>query len=204
MRTIMGERVSRHEGAPSLASIAWGLSRAPRFAGHTTAAWTVGHHSIVAYEIAERVAIDSKLSYAGAKRLMLSALLHDAHEAVTADVPTEFKTPAFKAAQKAIDHRLWASLGLSSVPGQWHDVVAQIDERALLAEAYVMTPRETFARIALETALVPGTSRCPYEPDNAIVSTVHRNFGSYDPFALQYHLNNLMGHAIQLVKQEMV
>ncbi len=189
MKTIMGDYITRHEGAPSLEAIAWGLSRIPRFAGHTIGLgpWTVAHHSLVALRIATDIGIEARLSGPGAEALRLAAVLHDAHEAVTSDVPTEFKTPALKGIQKALDARIAARFQLTDL-SQWQPTVREIDERALLAEAYVMTPQETYARIAADHALVPGTSRCPYEPDNQIVESVHDDFRQWDPFPIQQHL----------------
>lgn len=196
MKTIMGDYINRHEGAPSLEAIAWGLSRIPRFTGHTTGPWTVAHHSIVALRIATVVGNEARLSPSAATNLGLAALLHDAHESVTSDVPTEFKTPGLKGMQKALDARIAARYHLGDIFGRWHETVAQIDTRALLAEAYIMTPRETFARIAADHALVPGTSRCSYEPDNGIVRDVRDAFGEWDPSAIQYYLLNAMRYNI--------
>lgn len=201
MKTIMGDYINRHEGAPSLEAIAWGLARAPRYAGHTIGPWTVAHHSLVMQAFADLTAVETNLGPEARARFRLSALLHDAHESITSDVPTEFKTPGFKGAQKSIDARIWAMLELSQVPSQWHEAIHTLDERALLAEAYVMTPRETYARIALDHALVPGTSRCPYSPDIKVVEQIRDAFPDWSPWPVQTHLLADLRTVIAYIKE---
>lgn len=127
---------------PTLADIALALSRLPRFAGHTRRWWSVLDHSLYCYHLALDYSYAMGLSGFGRRSLTMAALLHDAHEAVTADVPSPFKPMTMKAHQVALDVRIMDVL----YPGghlsfaTWHNIVAMLDRRALLAEALVIGP----------------------------------------------------------------
>lgn len=153
MMTISGALVTTTEGAPTLGDIAWGLARASRFCGHTIVPWTVAHHSLLVGKMAQAemaLNTDPLLSGAGRSRVTLAALLHDAHESVTADVPTTFKTPHFKLLQSLIDERIYQSLGVPLPTPLGVELVRFLDEDALLAEASEVTPPATYARSQVE------------------------------------------------------
>jgi hypothetical protein len=195
VKTIMGDYITRHEGAPSLEAIAWGLARIPRFAGHTVGPWSVAHHSLVIEGLARHVAEEAGLSIYNETALRLAALIHDAHEAVTSDVPTEFKTPAFKGMQKALDARINASLRLPDL-SLWHQTVAALDTRALLAEAYLMTPSGTYRKITLDHPLWLRTV-----PSDAVVVEVVRDlFPTYEPDPIQQYLLSMLKRTIITVQ----
>lgn len=140
MMTVSGQLITLDAGAPTIEDIALGLSRIPRFAGQTTTPWTVAHHSLVVTEMARGDDPD----------LPLHALLHDAHECLTSDIPTTFKTPDMKALQRRLDWRLYASLLLPPPEPDERATIARMDTRALLAEAYMVTPANTYERIVEE------------------------------------------------------
>lgn len=64
--------------------IAVGLSREPRFAGHTKKFYSVAEHSIWCAQKIEEL-------HPGYPGLAFKALLHDAHEAYLKDIPTPLK-----------------------------------------------------------------------------------------------------------------
>jgi hypothetical protein len=143
MMTLSGQLVTQSTGAPTLEDIAIGLSRLPRFAGQTITPWTVAHHSVVCHEIA--------LKEECLPCFQLDTLLHDAHECLTGDIPTSFKTPDMRALQHQLSRRLYDSLNLSwLLPAEEIEMKA-IDRRVLLAEAYVVAPKATYERISEET-----------------------------------------------------
>lgn len=138
MMTLSGRTVTEAAGVPTLHDIAVGLSRMPRFAGQTNETWTVAHHSLVVAGLA------------GLDELRLHALMHDAHEAMTSDIPTAFKTHDVSLLQRKLDARLYAAFGLPMPKPMQQLAVKELDERALLAEAYVVTPSWTYWRIVEE------------------------------------------------------
>lgn len=73
---------------PSIHDIAVGLSRIPRWAGATVRPWSVLLHSLAAYDVA--YAQDEK------PEVIFAALMHDAEEMATGDIPSPFKTEAQK------------------------------------------------------------------------------------------------------------
>jgi len=123
------------QAVPTLYAIGVALSRIPRFAGHTRSAWTVLDHSLFVAALADGEPIAEDL-------LPLCALLHDAHEAMTSDVPTPFKDDELRQTQDMLD---WHIAG-RYIPGgvgtlrALRPIVKELDYRALLAEALVYGP----------------------------------------------------------------
>lgn len=137
--TYTGRNVKPGNGAhPSLIDIAVGLSRQPRFAGQTRRWWSVLDHTLFGDELM-RHRVDT------ASELRLAWLLHDAHEAITGDVPTDVKKlTELGMIQDGLDYRiLEAYYPAWDQNGRWtrdHDEVKAIDKRCLLAEAHVVGP----------------------------------------------------------------
>jgi hypothetical protein len=122
--------------APSLEDIALSTSRMPRFAGHTTHWWTVLDHHLYVVHLARTL---GKITD---PRPLLALALHDAHESLTGDIPTDVKSDGMRAAQYAMD----GAIMLEHYPGgfaafnQWREIVKDFDKRALLAEALIIGP----------------------------------------------------------------
>lgn len=142
--TFSGRLVGPDDGVPSLADIAVAMSRQPRFGGHGRRWWTVLDHSLFVAAIAGRIAVESGARDSGqfTRAVRLAALLHDAHEALTGDVPTPFKTEDFRVMQRELDERIMERY----FPGGYDTYIAvsthvhQADRRALLAEAITVGP----------------------------------------------------------------
>jgi hypothetical protein len=117
---------------PSLIDIAVSLSRQPRFAGHCRRWWSVLDHTLFG---ADLLHADGDEAY---PTLRLAWLLHDAHEAITGDIPTTFKTESMRWAQGDLDTRIHRAFYTSD--NCWHSEVKAIDKRCLTAEAYVVGP----------------------------------------------------------------
>lgn len=122
--------------APSLRDIALSLSRLPRFGGHTRRWWSVLDHSLYVYLLARRL---DRRTYPD---LLLALLLHDAHEAMTGDIPSDVKSNDMRAMQKGMDIAIIAEhfpLGEDA----WAELkpfVKEYDRRALHAEAWLLGP----------------------------------------------------------------
>lgn len=139
MMGLLGTLVSKSTGMLSLEEIAVGLARMPRFGGQTIIRWTVAEHLLAGMTW-------MRARYPGSFGLELAFGLHDAHEALTSDVPTTFKTWGLRRLQRRLDRRLCAALGLDH---RWleHEAVKQLDRDMLLAEASVVAPLRTYNRI---------------------------------------------------------
>lgn len=122
----------KFNGTPTIIDIALGLSRMPRFGGQTRRWWSVLLHAIVCCELAVARTQD--------RRKIMLALLHDAHEAITADVPAFFKPKELKEWQQEIDERFFTSLNLWPISQEEADFIKEIDDEALRAEALTLGP----------------------------------------------------------------
>jgi hypothetical protein len=115
---------------PSIGDIGLALSRIPRFAGHTRRWWTVAHHVLW---------LEDYGRYNGLGRdARLGILLHDAHEAVTGDIPTPFKNKELRDLQRALDRGIFGRYH----PLFWYseEIVKYYDQLGLMAEAVVVGP----------------------------------------------------------------
>jgi hypothetical protein len=137
-----GNLVLLDSGMLSLEDIATGLSRAPRFVGQTLGLWTVVDH-LLAGMVYSNV-------QGWSKELQLHFGLHDAHEAMTGDVPTTFKTDDLRKIQRALDVRLYANLHLRPPTWAQQDKVHELDGDMLLAEAKTVCPETTYRRVVFE------------------------------------------------------
>jgi hypothetical protein len=70
----------------------------------------------------------------------LYCLLHDAHEAITGDVPTDWKVPEMTALQHELDRRIYRSLGVPEPSMASLRLVAEIDRAVLMAEGKLIGP----------------------------------------------------------------
>lgn len=86
--------------------IAHGLSMKCRYGGHTLSFFSVAQHSIIVADIVERIGSD--------RQLILTALMHDAAEAYSADVvrPIKVQMPQFKEIENKIEAVIAKKYGL--------------------------------------------------------------------------------------------
>jgi len=122
-----------NDAAPPLCDIALSLSRQPRFGGHTVDPWSVAEHSMVVALIA-RYASHAPLG----SRQEMYGLVHDAHESVTGDIPSTWKTPEMRAQQAQLDERLYVTLGITPPDSAMSRFIKACDRAALLAEAKLL------------------------------------------------------------------
>jgi hypothetical protein len=144
--TYTGRLVKPGNGAhPSLIDIAVGLSRQPRFAGQTRRQWSVLDHTLFGDELIKLEPTWNREAPApaGLRGFRLAWLLHDAHEAITGDVPTDVKRDTtLGKAQVMLDGEIMDAFYPGGIAqwGWWHDFVKDIDRKCLLAEAAVVGP----------------------------------------------------------------
>lgn len=126
---------------PSLIDIGVSLSRMPRFGGHTRRWWSVLDHTLFCDELVRNSGCT--------RHERLAVLLHDAHEAVTADVPTDAKGNELRWLQQDLDRVIMEAF----FPGGWttyqgyKSLVKRIDFLALVAEAHIVGPPVSARRL---------------------------------------------------------
>jgi hypothetical protein len=131
--TFSGRFVPSDEAGdiPSITDIGRSLARMPRFAGYCRRPWSVADHSLFCAELTS-FRPEAALAY----------LLHDAHEAVTGDIPRPFKSKEMARIQRELDKEIAEEYH----PGGRYSfdfedyIVADADRRALLAEALIVGP----------------------------------------------------------------
>lgn len=142
--TYTGRTVNPGNGAhPSLIDIAVGLSRQPRFAGQTRRWWSVLDHTLFGDELIKQDMGNAVPLGSSVRDLRLAWLLHDAHEAITADVPTDVKKDTLLGQrQDELDMDIARAFYPGGI-GMWpthRSWVKNYDRRCLLAEAHVVGP----------------------------------------------------------------
>lgn len=117
--------------------IAIGLSRTPRWGGHSVWEWpmSVAQHSILVLELT-KVKSPTRLS----DKLRLAVLLHDASEGLMAFDPISPVKPFLGAGYRALDARLQAAIhvryGLPvPLPDSWSRLIKRADKASAAAEA---------------------------------------------------------------------
>lgn len=135
--------------APPLCDIALALARLPRFGGHTIDPWSVAEHSMVVALLARwRGPRSPEYGTPVIGSLVeLHGLIHDAHESVTGDTPSSWKTDETKRMQQALDVRIFASLGIDLPSEEISALIHQCDRAALLAEAKHLAAPGVYAAI---------------------------------------------------------
>lgn len=136
VRIEPSSKFPQFNGVPGLTDIALGLGRMPRFAGQTRRWWTGLHHSLVC----QRIAMEGPCTGLRESRMALLCLLHDAHEAVTSDVPAFFKSKELSEWQAEIDERLFKAFGIWPIAPAEHEYIKWVDDQALRAEAALVGP----------------------------------------------------------------
>lgn len=179
--TLSGRTVLRGEvgDVPAIGDIAASLSRITRFAGHTRGWWSVLDHTLFMVELAR--AADHRrpfgvtmLSTEERRALMLFALFHDAHESITSDIPSTFKTDDMKAQQAILDERLFARYHVRVVVDRdLRPIIRHLDHLALLSEAHLVG------------APIFGSS-----------TEVRKHFGAYPEDAANTILRDLLGSTL--------
>ena len=123
-----------HVDSIAIDDIAFGLSRLPRFCGHTKSryGYSVATHSVwVASYIKHKTGDD---------RYALYGLLHDAHEAYTGDIPTPLKSvkgvrDVIEPIQQALQKTIYKAVDLPLPTLPIRKLINDADKQALAMEA---------------------------------------------------------------------
>ena len=163
IETVTGKRVNVTRPLQediSLEDIAWALSRIPRFAGHTITEtlYNVAQHSVYVSILAAELMVsredfifddeavwESVLNIVDKKELFIKALIHDAHEAYTGDIPSPIKKipelyETLKLIEMRLDHAILSNLQLSEVTEDEKVVIKYCDKLAQAIEGYQFMP----------------------------------------------------------------
>lgn len=133
MYTYSGISVTRkNKNAPTLLDIAIQTGRICRFGGATRRWWTVLHHQLAAGLF---VQFHLKEDDPDFSEIQLAAYLHDAHEAITSDVPRDWKPTELSDWQEELDIRIYHSLQIPLPKKEIKLAVKAIDNALLVAEA---------------------------------------------------------------------
>ena len=165
IETISGRLINVTDPRPEdilLNDIAWATSRIPRFAGHTITQvpYNVAQHSVYVSELLEellgstngfeldqrtRKAIGSIVLRGDINEVLIKALLHDAHEAYTGDIPSPIKKipelkETFKIIEMKLDHAIRMQFQLHEPSEDEQIVIKYCDKLAQAIEGYQFMP----------------------------------------------------------------
>lgn len=117
------------------------LGRVVRFGGACNTYYTVLQHSLFVGDMAGTlVQTDPKYRQLDPFRACVLGMLHDAHEFLSGDWPTDWKTAGVTARQSEIDALIYKSLKVAPPRGLEVDLVKQCDSEALAVEGNYMSP----------------------------------------------------------------
>lgn len=128
----------------NITDIAVALSRAPRFAGHTSEPWTVAEHCLLVTAILRHGGFNAKMQMAG--------LLHDAAEAYICDIPSPLKWAmeqmdgifcAYRQIEKKVEYAIDRALQPSwlDAPDYARRTIKRADQIALRTEFPAFFPQ---------------------------------------------------------------
>jgi uncharacterized protein len=140
MLTTDGNDLAVGDPAPghiTITDMAWSLAQTNRFLGRCARPYSVAEHSLLVCDIAER---ELGVDLHG----QLAALLHDAHEAYTGDMPTPHKAQlgsAWAVWESRWEHRVRGLFAVASSSRIWHKQIKQADLIALATERAQLMPQ---------------------------------------------------------------
>lgn len=142
----------------TLSDIAWATSRIPRFAGHTITEvpYNVAQHSVYVAELAAEMIINKSkiieieqslivIRSGNIIETLIKALLHDAHEAYTGDIPSPVKRipelrETLKIIEMKLDHAIFSAFNLPELTDSERILIKYCDRLAQAIESYQFMP----------------------------------------------------------------
>ena len=162
IETVSGRRINPTNPDAlqiDIQDIGWALSRIPRFAGHTITRlpYNVAQHSVYVAELVEAIvngSIDTDLFHDSTtlpavlvadSSVYLKALLHDAHEAYTGDIPSPIKRipelrETLKLIEGRLDHAIFTQFQLDETTEDEKRLIKYADRLAQAVESYQFMP----------------------------------------------------------------
>lgn len=154
LETVTGKLIDIENPDPNdidIEDIAWGLSRIARFCGATITPipYNVAQHSLMVAEKVERdldaIGWDIATANGAGVHTVLKALLHDASEVYTGDVPSPVKKieslrPVFKALEHSIMSAIYTKMNLDA-PNHFEEaLIKTADKWSQKIEAHAFMP----------------------------------------------------------------
>lgn len=142
MITFSGKNFDPENPQPSqidLLDIAVALSRISRFVGHTVFPYSVAQHSMLVAQLSPSV-----------KRIKLLALLHDADEAYTSDIPSPVKQllkPVISNVEDKIMHAIYLHFKIVSPTVEEKRIIKQYDNESYEIEDRYLRGQASFNTI---------------------------------------------------------
>lgn len=151
IETVTGRLVNIENPDPTtinIEDIAWGLSRLPRFCGHTITVipYNVAQHSMfVADEVASILSRNNEIPKDRVREVILMALLHDAAEIYTGDWPSPVKRipklrPIIKQIEAGLMIAVYKAMYLNPPTEIEEQIIKQADKIAQKIEAHAFMP----------------------------------------------------------------
>lgn len=150
IETVTGRLVNIENPDPTtinIEDIAWGLSRLPRFCGHTITVipYNVAQHSMFVADEVASLLVYKDWSSPQAKRIIMLALLHDAAEVYTGDWPSPVKRitklrPIIKKIEHDLMTAVYSAMDLLPPTEAEEKSIKQADKIAQKIEAHAFMP----------------------------------------------------------------
>ncbi|MGD1416536.1 hypothetical protein [Bacillus stercoris] len=137
--TYRGTKFSYENPTPEMIDIfdiLRSLPRLNRFVGHSKRAYSVGEHSLLCYQMAD------KLGYSPREKLL--TLIHDFTEAYVGDCPAPLKAllPDFAIIEKRVEEAIYSHFNIKPPTEEEHRKVKRIDLTMLVIEMRDLTNHE--------------------------------------------------------------
>lgn len=179
LTTFSGKILDPQRPKPSdidLLDIAVALSRIPRYVGHTLQPYSVAQHCLFVADMSDLIFYSNKKERA---KNRLLALLHDAAEAYTSDIPTPVKhlIPEFKQIEKSIENAIYDHFYLQ-VSDEEHARIKELDGQAYSVES--------------ETLRGPGRDRATFVPKGIMGQEGDASIKSFNHIAADPNLIALL------------
>lgn len=142
MISLAGKWVHPHKGFELDAyTLARHLGRVIRFGGVVNTYYSVLQHSLLVADMcgATVMAMPDTWREVQPSRAALLGLLHDGHEFLTGDVPTDWKNAGLTMLQGDVDNKIYAALKVKTPNHLEGTLVKQCDHEALIVEGNYMS-----------------------------------------------------------------
>lgn len=158
-----------------LLDIAVALSRIPRFVGHTVFHYSVAQHSMLVADLVKPIGKE-KPEYI--RRLKILAMLHDADEAYTSDIPSpvkQFLKPAISEVEAGIMSAIYKHFKIEPPTDAERVRIKSYDNKAYEIENHYLRGQEVFNSVGNPFIHHDSPSLVPLDP-NLVALVFMREF----------------------------